>query len=126
MTVALTLTPVAPLLLRPDDHDADVALDRVRAEVTRRRARKSKDAIDVRPTLDRMLVELASEQTWGFCAIAASLLGPELALEGGEGELAARAAMGARGMAIAGGTSEVTRNQIAERILGMPRDPLIV
>ena len=28
-------------------------------------------------------------------------------------------------MAIAGGTSEVTRNQIAERILGMPRDPLI-
>lgn len=58
-------------------------------------------------------------------AIAAALLGPELALEGGEGELAARAAMGARGMAIAGGTSEVTRNQIAERILGMPRDPLI-
>ncbi|TGD84912.1 acyl-CoA dehydrogenase [Mycolicibacterium sp. CH28] len=58
-------------------------------------------------------------------AIAAALVGPELALEGGEGELAARAAMGARGMAIAGGTSEVTRNQIAERILGMPRDPLI-
>ena len=41
------------------------------------------------------------------------------------GMLAARAAMGARGMAIAGGTSEITRNQIAERILGMPRDPLI-
>ena len=39
--------------------------------------------------------------------------------------MAARAAMGARGMAIAGGTSEVARNQIAERILGMPRDPLI-
>ncbi len=58
-------------------------------------------------------------------AIAAGLVGPELALEGGEGALAARAAMGARGMAIAGGTSEVARNQIAERILGMPRDPLI-
>ena len=58
-------------------------------------------------------------------AIATALLGPELALEGGEGALAARAAMGARGMAIAGGTSEVARNQIAERILGMPRDPLI-
>ena len=58
-------------------------------------------------------------------AIAASLVGPELALEGGEGELAARAVMGARGMAIAGGTSEIARNQIAERILGMPRDPLI-
>ncbi|MGY4712255.1 acyl-CoA dehydrogenase [Mycolicibacterium sp. CBM1] len=58
-------------------------------------------------------------------AIAAALVGPDLVLEVGEGELAARAAMGARGMAIAGGTSEVTRNQIAERILGMPRDPLI-
>ena len=58
-------------------------------------------------------------------AIAAALVGPDLVLEGGEGQLAAMAAMGARGMAIAGGTSEVARNQIAERILGMPRDPLI-
>jgi alkylation response protein AidB-like acyl-CoA dehydrogenase len=30
-----------------------------------------------------------------------------------------------RGMSIAGGTSEIKRNQIGERILGMPRDPLI-
>lgn len=58
-------------------------------------------------------------------AIAVSLLGPEMVLDSGEGALAARAAMGARGMAIAGGTSEIARNQIAERILGMPRDPLI-
>ena len=57
--------------------------------------------------------------------IAVGLLGPETVLDTGEGALAARAAMGARGMAIAGGTSEVARNQIAERILGMPRDPLI-
>ena len=58
-------------------------------------------------------------------AITAALVGPEIALLDGAGVLAGRLIMGARGMAIAGGTSEVTRNQIAERILGMPRDPLI-
>jgi 3-oxochol-4-en-24-oyl-CoA dehydrogenase len=58
-------------------------------------------------------------------AISAGLLGPEVALTDGPGALVGRMIMGARGMAIAGGTSEVTRNQIAERILGMPRDPLI-
>ncbi|MEO6794067.1 MAG: acyl-CoA dehydrogenase [Mycobacterium sp.] len=58
-------------------------------------------------------------------AIGAALLGPDVALLDGPGAMAGRMVMGARGIAIAGGTSEVTRNQIAERILGMPRDPLI-
>ena len=58
-------------------------------------------------------------------AISAGLLGPEVALTDGPGALVGRMIMSARGMAIAGGTSEVSRNQIAERILGMPRDPLI-
>jgi hypothetical protein len=62
------------LLLRPGDGEADAALDLVRAEVTRRRSRHAKDAVDVRPTLDRVVVGLASEQAWELAAIAASLL----------------------------------------------------
>jgi alkylation response protein AidB-like acyl-CoA dehydrogenase len=58
-------------------------------------------------------------------SISAALIGAETALTDGPGGLVTAMALGARGMAIAGGTSEVTRNQIAERILGMPRDPLI-
>jgi hypothetical protein len=62
------------LLLRAGDDEADKALDLVRAEVTRRRAKKSRDAVDARPTLDRVVVGLASEQTWGIAALLASLL----------------------------------------------------
>jgi tetratricopeptide (TPR) repeat protein len=62
------------LRLRPDDADADRALDLVRAEITRRRSRRAKDEVDVRPTLDRVVVGLASEQTWGLSALGASLL----------------------------------------------------
>jgi len=69
-------------------------------------------------------LKLADHMVEG-AAIMAALVGPEVALLDGAGALSGRLVMGARGMAIAGGTSEVTRNQIAERILGMPRDPLI-
>ncbi|MGV0743316.1 acyl-CoA dehydrogenase [Mycolicibacterium sp. XJ870] len=66
-----------------------------------------------------------AEHMGEFAAIWCALLGPDVALMDGPAAIAAQMAMGARAMAIAGGTSEVTRNQIAERILGMPRDPLI-
>lgn len=66
-----------------------------------------------------------AEHMGEYAAIAGALCGPELAFMDGQPGLAIQLAMGARAMAIAGGTSEVTRNQIAERILGMPRDPLI-
>ncbi|AKK26911.1 acyl-CoA dehydrogenase [Mycobacterium sp. EPa45] len=68
---------------------------------------------------------ILAEQFQEQGTIAAALVGPEAALDGGEGELAGRSALGSRALSIAGGTSEITRNQIAERILGMPRDPLI-
>ena len=66
-----------------------------------------------------------AEHMGEYAAISCALLGPDIALLDGPAAIAAQMAMGARAMAIAGGTSEVTRNQIAERILGMPRDPLI-
>jgi tetratricopeptide (TPR) repeat protein len=62
------------LLLRPGDRDADAALDLVRAEITKKRAKSARDAVDVRPTLDRVIVRLADEETWGAAALAASLL----------------------------------------------------
>ncbi len=62
------------LRLRPDDVDADRALDIVRAEVTKRRSRRGKDATTVRPTLDRVVVGLVSERAWSLFALGSSLL----------------------------------------------------
>jgi hypothetical protein len=58
-------------------------------------------------------------------AIMAELAGPDAAFLAGPGGLAATMVLMHRAMSIAGGTSEIKRNQIAERILGLPRDPLI-
>jgi alkylation response protein AidB-like acyl-CoA dehydrogenase len=89
-----------------------------------RRVARSVEGAGPGPEGNVTKLKLAEHMVEG-AAISAALLGPEVALADGPGALAARMIMGARGMSIAGGTSEVTRNQIAERILGMPRDPLI-
>ena len=89
-----------------------------------RRAARSVEGAGPGPEGNVTKLKLAEHMIEG-AAISAALLGPEVALLDGPGAVAGRMIMGARGMAIAGGTSEVTRNQIAERILGMPRDPLI-
>jgi 3-oxochol-4-en-24-oyl-CoA dehydrogenase len=56
--------------------------------------------------------------------LQADLVGGDVALLSGDGAFAGLSQLAARAMSIAGGTSEITRNQIAERILGLPRDPL--
>jgi 3-oxochol-4-en-24-oyl-CoA dehydrogenase len=89
-----------------------------------RRAARSVEGAGPGPEGNVTKLKLAEHMIEG-AAISGALLGPDIALTDGPGALAGRMIMSARGMAIAGGTSEVTRNQIAERILGMPRDPLI-
>jgi alkylation response protein AidB-like acyl-CoA dehydrogenase len=68
---------------------------------------------------------LLSELGHETAAIMAELAGPDAAFLDGGGAIAARLVLMNRAMSIAGGTSEIKRNQIAERILGLPRDPLI-
>jgi alkylation response protein AidB-like acyl-CoA dehydrogenase len=66
-----------------------------------------------------------SELGHDAAAISAELLGPDAAFLDGVGAMAGMLVLFHRGMSIAGGTSEIKRNQIGERILGLPRDPLI-
>jgi alkylation response protein AidB-like acyl-CoA dehydrogenase len=66
-----------------------------------------------------------SEHGHDRAALQADLVGPDTALLVGDGAFAGLSQLATRAMSIAGGTSEITRNQIAERILGLPRDPLI-
>jgi 3-oxochol-4-en-24-oyl-CoA dehydrogenase len=58
-------------------------------------------------------------------AIVTELNGPDALFMDGAGGMGNQLVLMHRGMSIAGGTSEIKRNQIGERILGLPRDPLI-
>jgi alkylation response protein AidB-like acyl-CoA dehydrogenase len=51
--------------------------------------------------------------------------GHEAAFMDGAGAFSNMIVLLHRAMSIAGGTSEIKRNQIGERLLGLPRDPLI-
>ena len=66
-----------------------------------------------------------SENGHEVTAILVELAGPDLAFLEGDGMMGGYMSLVHRALSIAGGTSEIKRNQIGERILGLPRDPLI-
>jgi len=66
-----------------------------------------------------------SELGHDAAAMMAELSGPDTAFMDGAAAMTGMLVLMHRAMSIAGGTSEIKRNQIGERILGMPRDPLI-
>jgi 3-oxochol-4-en-24-oyl-CoA dehydrogenase len=68
---------------------------------------------------------VSSELGAEAAAILTELAGPKAAFMEGPGQVSNALVLSHRGLSIAGGTSEIKRNQIGERILGLPRDPLI-
>ena len=68
---------------------------------------------------------LGSEVAQRKGAIAARIVGPAAAVREGDARRVGTWIMAMMGATIGGGTSEIIRNQIAERLLGLPRDPLI-
>jgi alkylation response protein AidB-like acyl-CoA dehydrogenase len=58
-------------------------------------------------------------------AIMTECIGPDAAFMDGDGMISNMMVLMHRGLSIAGGTSEIKRNQIGERLAGLPRDPLI-
>jgi alkylation response protein AidB-like acyl-CoA dehydrogenase len=66
-----------------------------------------------------------SEQGHDAADMLRELAGPAAAFTEGEGMVASMIVLLHRAMSIAGGTSEIKRNQIGEKILGLPRDPLL-
>jgi alkylation response protein AidB-like acyl-CoA dehydrogenase len=69
----------------------------------------------------RKLAAVEHEQAVQEAGLA--LLGPEAALTDGPGGTWVAGFLGNRALSIAGGTSEIQRNVIAERLLGLPKDP---
>jgi alkylation response protein AidB-like acyl-CoA dehydrogenase len=68
---------------------------------------------------------LGSEVVQRKAALMSRLVGPAAAVREGDERRVATWQMATLGATIGGGTSEILRNQIAERLLDLPRDPLI-
>jgi len=77
------------------------------------------------PGPEMSIAKLALTQNmWRTAQFVAQVLGPRITADTGEwGTFSwARFLLGAPGMRIAGGTDEVMRNIVAERVLGLPKD----
>ena len=61
------------LLLRADDDAAEIALERVQAEISRRRSQKGAKEVISRPTLGRAAAGLVPENLWAAGALLGSL-----------------------------------------------------
>jgi alkylation response protein AidB-like acyl-CoA dehydrogenase len=66
-----------------------------------------------------------SELGHDAAAMLSEMAGEDAAFMDGSGGMSNQMVLMHRALSIAGGTSEIKRNQIGERILGLPRDPLI-
>jgi acyl-CoA dehydrogenase len=99
----------------------------VRSEVQRRYAEKmTQSAAAGAPGEDGSVLKLMwSANLTRVSAVVTELLGPRLVADTGEPGLFgwSEHVLGAPGYRIAGGTEEIQRNIIAERVLGLPRDP---
>jgi hypothetical protein len=62
------------LALRPNDEQAEAALDKVRAEIARRRTREGVGPMSAKVSLARAVVGLVSEQIWGALAVLGCVL----------------------------------------------------
>ena len=99
----------------------------VRSEVQRRYAEKmTQPAAAGAPGGEGYVLKLMwSANLMQISAVVTELLGPRLAADTGEpGTFAwSEHLLGTPGYRIAGGTEEIQRNIIAERVLGLPREP---
>jgi alkylation response protein AidB-like acyl-CoA dehydrogenase len=66
---------------------------------------------------------LATEHEQRVQEVGLALLGPDGALAEGEAAAWIGGFLGNRALSIAGGTSDIQRNIVAERLLGLPKDP---